>query len=244
MTQTQHFNLDPCGIFYAHALASAEIAGIISTPCKMKRQAAASTPPCFCDSCARIAWYGPPNKCATDICKWHSTPDEVRYSRYLTETVIDESKWNANYPIFGIITLCGVLLWVLFNASWSFYGFSCLVDISSVSSNDSKNIDLGTWSLTYIDSSLGLLICFVPIVVFILLTTLTAAFAVLLGVLPVYSAAHTTAFQTLLKTESLHRPVNVLKALLICAYTFLSLFDLKYVHTWTCSLREEAGLAR
>ena len=134
------------------------------------------------DPCARVAWYGPPNKCATDVCQWHSSPDEVRYSRYLTETTIDESKWNANYPIFGMITLCGVLLWILFNASWSFYGFSCLVDISGASPNDSKNIDLGTWSLTYIDSSLGLLICFVPIVVFILLATLTAAFALLLGV--------------------------------------------------------------
>ena len=90
--------------------------------------------------------------------------------------------WIFHYPIFGMITLCGVLLWVLFNASWSFYGFSCLVDISNVASNASKNIDLGTWSLTYIDSSLGLLICFVPIVVFVLLTTLTAAFAVLLGI--------------------------------------------------------------
>ena len=44
------------------------------------------------DSNARIAWYGKPNKCATDICRWHSLPDEIRYSKYLTETTIDESK--------------------------------------------------------------------------------------------------------------------------------------------------------
>jgi hypothetical protein len=134
------------------------------------------------DSNARIAWYGSPNKCATDICRWHSLPDEVRYSKYVTETTIDESKWNVNYPTVGIIILFSTLVWVVFNAAWSFYGFSCLVDISNVSNKELQKIDQATWNLTYIDSAIGLLICVVPFFIFVLLITLTLIFALLLAV--------------------------------------------------------------
>ena len=134
------------------------------------------------DSNARIAWYGKPNKCATDICRWHSLPDEIRYSKYLTETTIDESKWNVNYPTFGILILCSILIWIIFNAGWSFYGFSCLVDISNVSSKQAQKIDQSTWSLTYVDSAIGLLVCVVPFFIFIVLIALTLIFALLLGI--------------------------------------------------------------
>ena len=43
------------------------------------------------DSKGRLAWYGRPNVCANDVCKWHSFTDEVRYASYLNQTTLDET---------------------------------------------------------------------------------------------------------------------------------------------------------
>ena len=102
-----------------------------------------------------------------DICKWHSLPDEIRYGKYINANAVDETKWDAKYMKWGIFVLVLGILWVIFHAVWSFVRISSLVDLDNF---EEENIDPTIWTMTYIDSALGLLLSIVPFILVLVLT--------------------------------------------------------------------------
>ena len=75
------------------------------------------------------------------------------------------------------------IVWVIFHAVWSFIGISTLVNLPDHNQKLLSLVDSTIWTVTYIDSACGLLLSIVPVIIMIVLLTLSLVFFVIMGIL-------------------------------------------------------------